>query len=387
MYRAVIAAAFMAFAGHGWAEQSLDVGYLKIAQPKAATLSNLDQLPETLGLAGAELGLADNQTTGRFLGQTYGLDVSIVEPGGDFAAAARELLAQHGALILDGPAEALLEVADLPEAAEALLFNASSPDVALRDDACRRNLFHTLPSNAMLADALTQFLMTKRWTKTAMVVGPREEDQALAAAFEASLAKFGLKPGKRADWTFDADLRRSASNEVPLFTQDLGKYDVLLIADVTNDFARYVAYNTWVPRPLVGSEGLRPLAWGRVVEQWGAAQLQSRFGDHAGRAMLPEDYAAWAAMRSLGEAVTRTGSDDIAVLRDYLLSAEFELAGFKGRPLSFRSWNGQLRQPIPLMTASAVVGTAPFEGFLHQRNELDSLGLDKPDSACTLFED
>lgn len=385
MLRAVCAAALMACAGYGWAETYLTVGYLKIERPDAVTLSNLDPVPEDLGLAGAALGLTDNQTTGRFLGQSFALGVTHVGGADDLAEAARAALAGAQAVIVDAPRDVVLQIADMPEAAGAILFNVAARDSALRGAACRGNLFHTIPSHAMLADALSQFLVTRRWDKTAMIAGARAEDRAIAAAYEASLVKFGMKPGARADWTFDADMRRSASAEVPLFTQGLGNYDVLLIADAVNDFARYVAYNTWHPRPIAGSEGLRPLAWARVVEQWGAAQLQSRFTDAAGRDMLPEDYAAWAAMRALGEAVTRTGADDVTSLRDYLLSEDFELAGFKGRPLSFRAWNGQLRQPIPLVTRSAVVATAPLEGFLHQHNELDTLGLDRPDSDCTAF--
>ena len=68
-------------------------------------------------------------------------------------------------------------------------------------------------------------------------------------------------------------------------------------------------------------------------------------------------------------------------------SDEFELAGFKGRPLTFRAWNGQLRQPIPLVHPRALAAQAPLEGFLHHRNELDSLGLDQPESACAAFGD
>ena len=136
---------------------------------------------------------------------------------------------------------------------------------------------------------------------------------------------------------------------------------------------------------MAGSEGLRAEAWAPAVEQWGAAQLQSRFAKASGRGMRPEDWAAWAAIRSLGEAVTRTGSADAAVLRTYLLSEDFELGGFKGRPLSFRDWNGQLRQPIPLATERAMVAMAPLEGFLHQVNELDTLGADRAESACRAF--
>ncbi|MEM9813184.1 MAG: branched-chain amino acid ABC transporter substrate-binding protein, partial [Pseudomonadota bacterium] len=174
---------------------------------------------------------------------------------------------------------------------------------------------------------------------------------------------------------------------VPLFTQDLPRHDVLLIADEIADFGRYIAYNTWEPVPVAGSEGLRPVAWAPVVEQWGAAQLQGRFEETADRDMAPLDYAAWAAVRTIGEAVTRTSSDDAATLRAFILSDAFELAGFKGRPLTYRGWNGQLRQPIPLVTERAVVASAPLEGFLHRTTELDTLGLDAPETACTAFEE
>ena len=103
--------------------------------------------------------------------------------------------------------------------------------------------------------------------------------------------------------------------------------------------------------------------------------------------MRPRDYAAWAAVRTLGEAVTRTGSATPTDLRAFILSDDFELAGFKGRPLSYRRWNGQLRQPVPVVQPRALVAEAPVEGFLHQRNELDTLGLDQGESACTAFGD
>ena len=84
-------------------------------------------------------------------------------------------------------------------------------------------------------------------------------------------------------------MRRAAAAEVPLFTQDLPEHDLLLVADEPGDFARYVAYNTWLPRPLAGSEGAKPVGWAGVVEQNGAAQLQNRFRDLAGREMSADD--------------------------------------------------------------------------------------------------
>ncbi|TMV09100.1 branched-chain amino acid ABC transporter substrate-binding protein [Ruegeria sediminis] len=367
------------------ADVNVPAVYLRQEVDLPPTLSNLDPVPGDLGEIGARLGLADNMTTGSFLGQSYALEVISIPVGGDLIASARNALEQSPFLILDAPASDQLTVADLPEAQSALLFNASSADMNLRGEDCRSNLFHTLPSYQMRSDALMQFARFKKWESLPLVAGTHPQDKAFAEALRQSAAKFGLRIEGEKSWVFDADMRRNASQEVPLFTQDFGDYDILLIADELHDFGRYIAYNTWQPRPVAGSEGLVPTAWAPVVEQWGAAQLQSRFHDLAARPMHPQDYAAWAAMRSIGEAVTRTNSDDPAVLRAFILSEKFELAGFKGRPLSFRSWNGQLRQPIPLVTPRALVAQAPLEGYLHQRNELDTLGLDEPESACEAF--
>ena len=237
----------------------------------------------------------------------------------------------------------------------------------------------------MIADAMMQFLSAKRWKRIALMAGPRQDDVAMTAAFTRAAAKFQLKIVDQIIWNVDADMRRNASQEVPLLTQNLSRHDVLLVVDTADDFGRYIPYNTWDAKPVVGTEGLSPRGWSAVAEQWGAAQLQSRFADLAGRPMRSDDYAAWAAMRAVGEAVTRTDQGTAQGLRDYMLSDNFELAGFKGRALGFRTWNGQMRQPIPLVTDRAVIANAPLPGFLHRRTELDTLGLDQPESSCAAF--
>ncbi len=373
--------------GMAMAELDISVTYLQLQTARPPVLSNLDPVPEDLGIAGAELGLADNLTTAKFLGHKYSLTIQSVPEDGDWLAAARQALVETPYLILDAPAQAQLDVADLPEAAGAVLFNASASGISIRDEACRANLLHTLPSNVMRTDALAQFLVKRRWQRLVLVSGDHPGDQAFANSIKRSLEKFRLELKAEKTWVFDADLRRNAAQEVPLFTQDFGDYDVLLVADELDDFGRYIAFNTWEARPVAGSEGLQPVTWSRVVEQWGAVQMQNRFFEQSGRAMMPKDYAAWAAYRSLGEAVTRTNSADPATLRAYILSDDFELAGFKGRAMNFRHWNGQLRQPIPLVTDRAVVAMAPLEGFLHQRTELDTLGIDEAESQCQAFKE
>lgn len=367
--------------------QDITVAWLKVERDLPPTLSNLDPVPEDLGLAGVLTALKDNKTTGRFMGQNWTVNEYFAGLGEDATAVAREALADAAFLIVDAPAETVKSIADLDAAQGALIFNAGSGDKALRDTECRANLLHTLPSTAMRTDALAQFLVQKRWANLVMIAGGHPADQSYAASMEQSLTKFGLALKSRKEWRFDADMRRNAAQEVPLFTQEFGDYDALIIADELHDFGRYVLYNTWEARPVVGSEGLGAEAWGAAVEQWGAAQLQSRFEEAHDRDMAPRDYAAWAALRSIGEAVTRTQAKDVDTVRAYLLGPDFELAGFKGRPLTFRTWNGQLRQPMPLLHPRALVANAPLEGFLHQETELDTLGIDEPESNCTAFRE
>ena len=387
MRSAVLSLLFVLVASTAGAEIDVHIAYLEQQVDRPPTLSNLDPVPEDLGLAGAELGLADNATTGGFLGHKYRLTARRVQPDGDFLAEAREILAETKLLVVHAPSDGLLALADLPEAEDALIFNASAEDTSLRGADCRANVLHSVTSYAMRGDALAQFMNKKRWNDWALIAGTHPADLAFAEALRNAATKFGLKIVDEKTWAFDADIRRNAAQEIPAFTQSLEPHDVLVLADEVGDFGRYVLYNTWEPRPVAGSEGVAPVAWAGVVEQWGAAQLQGRFGKSSGRRMRSVDYAAWAAVRSVGEAVTRVGKVDPASLRSFVLSDDFKLAGFKGRPMNYRHWNGQLRQPVPLVHPRALVALAPLEGFLHERTELDTLGLDAFESDCRAFEE
>jgi ABC transporter substrate binding protein (PQQ-dependent alcohol dehydrogenase system) len=171
---------------------------------------------------------------------------------------------------------------------------------------------------------------------------------------------------------------------MPVFTQNAPEHDVVVVADEADVFGEYLPYQTWDPRPVVGSAGLVPTAWSPVNEQWGGTQIKDRFRRLAGRDLTPRDYNAWVAVRSYGEAVTRTQSGDPAKLRDYMLGPKFQLGGFKGDPLSFRPWNQQLRQPVLVVTPRMLVTVSPQVEFLHRRNRLDTLGFDQPESRCNL---
>lgn len=348
------------------------------------TLSNLEPVEIDVGLQGAVLGIADSNTTGRFLGQQFKLrEITVAEGENlrDAVSAAGEL---DGFIVANLPATDLIALSETLQDTDTLIFNAGAADTKLRGEQCHGNVLHTLPSWAMLSDAMTQFALRKRWTRWLLLSGPRDEDKQFSEAIKQSANKFRTKIVKEITWDADVDLRRTASEEIPLLTND-SDYDLVAVTDTVGDFGRYLPFNTFLPRPIVGNEGLTPLAWSHVIEQWGAAQLQSRFVKQAQRPMRAVDYAAWAAIRSIAEAAAREKSYNPMIIKQYLLSDKFQLAAFKGRKMSFRDWNGQLRQPIPLVHSRAVVALAPIEGFPHPITEMDTLGMDRSASKCEAF--
>lgn len=369
-------------AGSVMADITLPVAYVAQARPSLPTLSGSAVPLPTSSEAGARLAVRDNDTTGKFLAQRFSLAAY------HFAAeaTAQHILAQLEAapakfVVLDVPATTLEALLKLPKSAGYIWLNAGAPDDHLRQTRCLPHLLHTLPSRAMQADALAQYLATKRWKKWLLLMGGQPDDALFAAAMRRAAKRFGGQIMLEKKWAALHDARRTAQAEVPVMTQG-AEYDVVVVADETDLFGEAVPYRTWLPRPVVGTHGLVALGWHSSAEQWGAAQLQNRFAALAKRPMTARDYAAWAAVRTVGEAAARTQSAVPAVLLDYIRSDRFALAAFKGRSLSFRAWNGQLRQPMLLAQPNALVSVSPQEGFLHPKTELDTLGLDAAEVRC-----
>ncbi|MCE8018486.1 ABC transporter substrate-binding protein [Halomonas sp. MCCC 1A17488] len=383
--------------GLGWpallAAETLEpivVGYLGMERPDdREPLSVLDPVLDDEGVQGARLGISDNNASAQFLGQEFVLHEAEVAQGGDVGAALEALVEQGVEWIVSGlPGEAVSELMAHPARGDRVVFNAGSPDDALRGEACHPALYHTTPSRRMLADALAQFLGFKRWDRWALVYGNTEEDRILAEALRAAAERYGHRIVGDRQWPYDPMARRAEGGfhaiqrEIPVFVQELPEHDVLVIADETDYFGEYFPYQTWLPRPVVGTQGLIATPWHRAHESWGAVQLQRRFEEHAERWMTPRDFGAWLAVRSLGEAAARTGSVERQAILDYLLGEEFELAGYLGLPVSYRRWNHQLRQPILITGPRMVASVSPQEGYLHSRTPLDSLGADEGESTC-----
>ncbi|PZN15945.1 MAG: branched-chain amino acid ABC transporter substrate-binding protein [Proteobacteria bacterium] len=369
--------------------QRIDIVLARELQNLPPPLSLLDFPPKDRGIAGAELAIRDNNTTGRFLKQEFSLEVVEAPSTEELVSKVIERV-KAGArfVVADARAETVLALSDALRDETALIFNAGASDDNLREENCRRNVLHTAPSRAMLTDALAQYLVWKRWRNWFLVHGTRPEDLAYAEALKRSAKRFGAKIVEERPFNVDLGNRRAdggheqIQQQIPTFTQNAPDYDVLIVADELDQFGSYLPFRTWEARPVAGTQGLVPESWHPSLEQWGATQLQSRFQKLANRPMSPRDYDIWVAVRSIGEAATRTRTNDPEKLIAYIKSPGFDVAGFKGRKLSFRAWNGQLRQPILVSTAKLPVTVSPQPGFLHQFTDLDTLGVDQPETKC-----
>jgi ABC transporter substrate binding protein (PQQ-dependent alcohol dehydrogenase system) len=368
---------------------TVPIGYLKQEIKRFIPLSRLDVEPNDLGFAGAVIALKDNNTTGRFTKQKFTLEIGRVPVEGDAVQALQKLVESgHRFVLVDAPAEVLLRLSDAVKDKDVLLFNVRAPEVSLRQEDCRANVLHTAPDRAMLADALAQYLVWKKWPRWLVVKGVFPEDLAYLDALHRAAKRFGGTIVEEREYQEAPGARRSDSGQqqiqlqMPVFTQGAPSYDVVMVADEKEVFGPFLPYRTWDPRPVAGTAGLKAMSWHPAHEQWGATQMQNRFQRFAKRFMLPLDYQAWVAVRAIGEGASRAGSGDFAQVNAYLRSDQFDLAAFKGQKVTFRSWDGQLRQPIIVAGPDLPVSTSPQQGFLHEHAEVDTLGIDEPESKC-----
>jgi ABC transporter substrate binding protein (PQQ-dependent alcohol dehydrogenase system) len=126
------------------------------------------------------------------------------------------------------------------------------------------------------------------------------------------------------------------------------------------------------------------VTWDASSESWGGTQLQNRFAHLFHRRMMPLDMQAWTGVRMVGEAASRTHSSDPDKIIADMKGPDFGVAAYKGQRLTLRDWDLQLRQPILLADGRTIVSISPQPGFLHQVTELDTMGIDRPETKCTL---
>jgi ABC transporter substrate binding protein (PQQ-dependent alcohol dehydrogenase system) len=333
---------------------------------------------------GSQVALEDARAIGRVIGVEVSMEKSTSKSLDELAQRISDWEASDSIrfMLADLPAAALKDLARRLADRPITLFNISAPDDSLRGADCANNVLHTYPSEAMLSDALMQYLVAKGWLQILVLQGPAPEDAAMVAALQRSAKKFRANIVETRPFLLTNDPRNREQTNIVLMTGGV-RYDVVYVADSSGEFGRYVSYETSLPRPVVGSAGLVPTAWSWSWDRDAAVQLQHRYEKVSPpRRMNGADWAAWEAVKAVTQAVMRTRSTDFDAVKAFLLSDKLTLDTVKGNPGSFRAWDHQLRAPVLLSTADAVIERAPLPQYLHQTNVLDTLGVDAPETAC-----
>ncbi|MBC5784820.1 branched-chain amino acid ABC transporter substrate-binding protein [Ramlibacter sp. USB13] len=346
-------------------------------------LKGFPDAPGGRSAAAAQIALNDSAITLQMAGWTAA--PLLVEEAPDAAGlpAAVQGLVRRGVrhIVLELPAAGVAAVAAATRGQDVVLFNTAAPQDALRAAQCAPHLLHTLPSHAMQMDAIAQFLVARKWARPLLLVGPTPGDQLLLAAWNRSAKRFGVRPVAQRGFRLSNDPRERELANVRLLTSER-EYDAVVVLDAQGEFARELPYRTLLPRPVVGSNGLTAQAWHPQYERYGAPQLTRRFLRRANRAMGSYDWATWTAARTAAEVVAAYNNAGVAQQLQALRQGAVAIDGYKGQRLTYRAWDGQLRQPLLLAHGDGIADIAPLEGFLHPRSTLDTLGFDEPESGC-----
>lgn len=339
--------------------------------------------PQGRQMAGASLAAEESAPEMEALGHKLVIKSFSAASAADLPKALAQIkAAKVQYVLLDLPeAEIKSVLAAGPAAGAAVYFNTGSASDELRGAGCNANLLHTYPSEAMRSDAVAQFLAARSWTQALVLHGPRPQDKRQLDAFSRSAKRYGVKLSKTIQFKLSTDPRERELGNVRLLTKEKG-YDVVVVVDSDGEFARGLPYNTQWPRPVVGANGLTPLAWHPQWDLNGGPQLSRRFMRSAGRPMAEHDWASWIAVKAVVGALAEQPKGSAADHLKALRGGQVFLDGFKGPRLSFRTWDGQLRQPIFLGHADGVAAAAPFDGVMHPTDVLDTLGVDEKESAC-----
>lgn len=309
---------------------------------------------------GAELGAAEASRLAELLGRGFEVVARPAAPGA-LGRETRELVEGAGvAAIVGGVDEpSCLALAEAAERHGILFLNVGCADDAFRGEGCGRHAFHVDASTAMYADAFAQWLAgerrLRRWQFVA--AGPAEAAAARRAR-RALLEEGGEDAGA-------VEFRPGAAGEA-LRAIRRARSDVVLVAlrgEARKEFLRAFA-GAGLPveaaclfpgdrppwsRPAETRVGVWPVLWHPGLFRYGAEQLNDRFSDRFGEPLESRAWAAWMAMKIVAETALRSRADSPAEWIDYLEGRRAQFDGHKGRPLTFRRWNHQLRQPVYLV--------------------------------------
>jgi|TARA_B110000037_G_scaffold222734_1_gene299195 ABC transporter substrate binding protein (PQQ-dependent alcohol dehydrogenase system) len=367
--------------------QNIHIGLLRLQNDprfdESFAYARIELRAQGDALSAVKMSINDMKIMANARGLKIKLSEAKVEVEGLYQAAQNMIAEEVTHIIVDLPGNVVDNLAASLSDSDVVVLNTTAPDDWLRSK-CYSNLLHTAASDRMIADALVQHATLYKWKEILILRGKTPRDTMRADSFMQSAKRYRLRIVDDRDFDLSTNPALREENNIALITGGRRNYDAVYIADEIGEYARYVPYQVIRPRPVIGATGLVALEWHWALERYGAPQMNSRFEKMSAdnRRMSWQDWSAWIATRAVLTAFIKSHDPTIDAVNAYLRSHKLRLDGSKGRQMNFRPWSGQLRMPILLATHNAIIGVAPLEGFLHQKNTLDALGYDEQEFIC-----
>ena len=223
----------------------MPIGYIRQMGDHPRPASRLDVEPADAGIAGAKLANEENNAGGQFIGDsTASTSQPCFRRRGRRRARRSCSIAGTISCSSTPPADTLLKLSDWAKDKDILLFNVRATDVSLRQEDCRANVMHVVPDRYMLADALAQYLVMKKWTNWLLVHGSTPGDLAYAEPSSARPSRFGANivdareykdiSGGRRDDVGTIPPGKQASNDRAFAANP--DYQIIVVADEDQQF-------------------------------------------------------------------------------------------------------------------------------------------------------
>jgi branched-chain amino acid transport system substrate-binding protein len=344
-------------------------------------------------LRGARLGITEAASLAQMFGKSIDLAVPPATGPEQLAGAATRLIKDGVSVLVGGGDERAAEtLVGIAREGKALFLNVGSASDRLRSEGCDRHTFHLHASIQMHVGAAGHWLIEekklRRWVVLSDSGEIRRAVTAFAAARGATIEEGALVVSGTTDWREALERVRAARPEavwiglraaaVPDFLRQHGRSGLAgELVGITPDAIALpnAAGGTW------------PVMWHHTLEKYSARDLNGRYRRRFGRRLDGAGWSAWAALKLIGEGMLRAGTTPQALLE--YLESDPPFDGHKGRPLTFRRWDHQLRQPMFLARAgnAPTVGGAPSEGEVIAevpRGDLDAIALPPKDGDCRI---
>jgi ABC-type branched-subunit amino acid transport system substrate-binding protein len=299
-------------------------------------------------------------------------------------------------------------VSDLSQQQLLLCLNAAARSGDLRGEKCHRLTFHVEPDLAMYTHALAQWLVQNKRRRWHFIVSEESFGQEIYQRASRFLQRQGgidlgrsvIAPGRLDHKALLAHLTGSDVEAiiVALRGEDLQQFLpqyrasglTIPLAGVPLDMIAL-----WQTDP-TSLPGVWIASWYHELERFSAREVNRRFLRRFEKRAEGFAWANWAAVKLVAEGVLRSASTDARTLVNYLEGAP-QFDGHKGKTLTFRDWNHQLRQPLYVLKAREtkpdnawdlleLLGEIPPPAARGQSvmEVLDTLGEAKTESTCRL---